>query len=150
MKLKNNIVIDSEIEITFNSFNPTAGRLAACLLGFSIQVQIQTPTELTLTHRGTQPRPPHRGSAAQQRLGAGGLQGGRARHAHASGERRAEGIASIAWAELRKCRAAGCSIDGGSGSVTLAGLHSFLFSKYIWDTICIILAQNIAKIKSTI
>ena len=122
-----------------HSFNPTAGRLAACLLGFSIQVQIQTPTELTLTHRGTQPRPPHRvcsAAAARRRRPAGRQGQARPR------ERRAEGIASIAWAELRKCRAAGCSIDGGSGSVTLAGLHSFLFSKYIWDTICIILAQN--------
>ena len=150
MKLKNNIVIDSEIEITFNSFNPTAGRLAACLLGFSIQVQIQTPTELTLTHRGTQPRPRHRvcSAAAARRRRPAGRQGQATPTRAASGER--EGIASIAWAELRKCRAAGCSIDGGSGSVTLAGLHSFLFSKYIWDTICIILAQNIAKIKSTI
>ena len=88
MKLKNNIVIDSEIEITFNSFNPTAGRLAACLLGFSIQVQIKTPTELTLTHRGTQPRPPHRvcsAAAARRRRPAG------PGHAHASGERRAGG-----------------------------------------------------------
>ena len=77
MKLKNNIVIDSEIEITFNSFNPTAGRLAACLLGFSIQVQIQTPTELTLTHRGTQPRPPHRvcSAAAARRRRPAGRQG---------------------------------------------------------------------------
>ena len=77
MKLKNNIVIDSEIEITFNSFNPTAGRLAACLLGFSIQVQIQTPTELTLTHRGTQPRPRHRvcSAAAARRRRPAGRQG---------------------------------------------------------------------------
>jgi len=108
-----------------HSFNPTAGRLAACLLGFSIQVQIQTPTELTLTHRGTQPRPPHRvcsAAAARRRRPAG------PGHAHAIGEREVIASMAIAWTELRKCRAAGRSIDGGSESVTLAGLHSFLFS----------------------
>ena len=93
MKLKNNIVIGSEIEITFNSFNPTAGRLAACLLGFSIQVQIRTPTE-PRSHTGAHSHGHHTGSAAQQRPGAGGLQGGRARprpreRRAASGERRA-------------------------------------------------------------
>ena len=125
MKLKNNIVTRLRDGDYLHSFNPTAGRLAACLLGFAIQVQIRTPTE-PRSHTGAHSHGHHTGSAAQQRPGAGGLQGGRARHTHASGER--EGIASIAWAELRKCRAAGRSIDGGSESVTLAGLHSFLFS----------------------
>ena len=127
------------------SFNPSSnGRSPCCLplLGLSIQVQIQTPTELTLTHRGTQPRPRHRvcSAAAARRRRPAGRQGQATPTRAASGER--EGIASIAWAELRKCRAAGCSIDGGSGSVTLAGGHSFLFSKYIWATICIILGHK--------
>jgi len=110
-----------------HSFNPTAGRLAACLLGFSIQVQIQTPTELTLTHRHTATattqglqRSSGQAQAACRAAGPG--------HAHASGEREVIASMAIAWTELRKCRAAGRSIDGGSESVTLAGLHSFLFS----------------------
>ena len=56
MKLQNNIVSDSEMEITFDSFNPTAGRLADCLLGFSIQVQPTLALALsrhTQGHRGT-------------------------------------------------------------------------------------------------
>ena len=78
------------MEITFDSFNPTAGRLAACLLGFSIQVQPTLALALsrhTQGHRGTQQAdartrpqactrdPPATAAAAR---GAGGLQGDRA------------------------------------------------------------------------
>ena len=90
MKLKNNIVIRLRDGDYLHSFNPTAGRLAACLLGFSIQVQIQTPTELTLTHRGTQPRPPHRvcsAAAARRRRPAGRQGQARPRERRAGGDR---------------------------------------------------------------
>ena len=128
MKLQNNIVSDSEMEITFDSFNPTAGRLADCLLGFSIQVQLTLVLALsrhtqghtaTATTQGLQ-RSSGQAQAACRAAGPG--------HAHASGDREVIASMAIAWTELRKCTAAGRSIDGGSESVTLAGLHSFLFS----------------------
>ena len=176
MKLQNNIVSDSEMEITFDSFNPTAGRLADCLLGFSIQVQLtlvlalsghtQGHTATATTRRTSAPglrpapvthRPPHQPAQCTAGLhsaaarGAGGLQSGRA-----------EGQATPTGAPSgRGCLGGGHCCDDRLGGTCLivataeaeasgCWVTQFPLLMYIWATICIVFGQNIAKIKPTI
>ena len=122
MKLKNNIVSDSEMEITFDSFNPTAGRLADCLLGFSIQVQLTLVLALSRHTQGhtatTRPVLKCRGGATRRRrLGAG-----RCCLLRYSLD------ASIAWAEVQRSLDCG---DDRSGSIRMAGL-SYTVSSLVY------------------
>ena len=143
MKLQNNIVSDSEMEITFDSFNPTAGRLADCLLGFSIQVQLtlvlalsrhtQGHTATATTRRTSAPglrpapvthRPPQQGPGAQAADKAAGRRARpRPREHRAGGDAWVAGTAAtIARAELAR------SWRRQKRKRQAAGLHSFLFS----------------------
>ena len=156
----NNIVWDSEIEITFDSFNPTAGRLAAFLAS-------QSKSKLTdSTHRSTQP-PPSELCLDPWQVCSGQAQAARAAAGRAKPhERRAGGARGClgggrCWL-LPASLFAPCldHLDGrgrsivvtaeAGGCLELDWVTQFSLLWYIWATIYIVLGQNIAKIKAII